>query len=180
MRFITELRSATDYLATSSAGALHAAGCGCFQSRPGIGRVNVAAVHSTMLHGSPAHLIGNLVTFLTVGFLLEPMIGNRLVLRHYFSGGFAGAIASMMLNAPQTLSVGASGAIMADAGGPVRLEFHAGAPRPNLMRRVAGGSLVPALIPGCGAWRRGDGRQCSSRRLPGGRIYRLFHAHRLE
>ncbi|HWX88884.1 MAG TPA: rhomboid family intramembrane serine protease, partial [Rhizomicrobium sp.] len=65
----------------------------------------------------------------------------------YFSGGFVGAMASMMLNGPDTLSVGASGAIMATLAALFTLSFHAGAPRPGLMRRVAGGSLFPALMP---------------------------------
>jgi len=102
---------------------------------------------ATMLHGSPAHLIGNLVTFLTVGLLLEPMIGIGWFSAIYFSGGFVGALASMMLNAPDSLSVGASGAIMATLASLFALSFHAGAPRPRLMRRVAAGSLIPALLP---------------------------------
>jgi len=52
-----------------------------------------------------------------------------------------------MLNAPDALSVGASGAIMATLAALFTLSFHAGAPRPSLMRRVAGGSLFPALMP---------------------------------
>jgi hypothetical protein len=102
---------------------------------------------ATVLHGSPAHLIGNLVTFLTVGLLLEPMIGIGWFSAIYFSGGFVGAVASMMLNPPDTLSVGASGAIMATLAALFTLSFHAGAPRPRLMRRVAAGSLIPALMP---------------------------------
>jgi len=43
--------------------------------------------------------------------------------------------------------VGASGAIMATLAALFTLSFHAGAPRPTLMRRVAAGSLFPALIP---------------------------------
>jgi hypothetical protein len=102
---------------------------------------------ATMLHGSPAHLIGNLMTFLIVGLLLEPMIGIGWFSAIYFSGGFAGAVASTMLNPPDALSVGASGAIMATLAALFTLSFHAGAPRPHLMRRVAAGSLIPALMP---------------------------------
>jgi rhomboid protease GluP len=102
---------------------------------------------ATMLHGSPSHLIGNLITFLTVGFLLEPMIGIGWFAALYFTGGFAGVVLSTMLNAPDALSVGASGAIMATLAALFTLSFHAGAARPNLMRRVAGGSLFPVLMP---------------------------------
>ena len=52
---------------------------------------------ATVLHGSPVHLIGNLITFLMVGFLLEPMIGIGWFSAIYFTGGFAGAMVSIML-----------------------------------------------------------------------------------
>ena len=148
IRFLAELRSATDYIAPRAPGhfTLLAAGASS--------RVQVLdhgewwrLFTATALHGSPAHLIGNLITFLTVGFLLEPMIGIGWFSAIYFSGGFVGALASMMLNGPDTLSVGASGAIMATLAALFSLSFHAGAPRPGLMRRVAGGSLFPALMP---------------------------------
>jgi len=147
-RFLAELRAATDYLAPYAPGHFSLLAAGASD------RVQVMAqgewwrlFTATMLHGSPAHLIGNLITFLTVGLLLEPMIGIGWFSAIYFTGGFAGAIASMMLNAPDALSVGASGAIMATLAALFTLSFHAGAPRPRLMRRVAAGSLFPALMP---------------------------------
>jgi rhomboid protease GluP len=147
-RFLTELRSATDYLAPYTPGhftllAAGASGRALVLDRGEWWRLFTA----TMLHGSPTHLIGNVVTLLIVGFLLEPMIGIGWFSAIYFTGGFFGALASMMLNGADTLSVGASGAIMATLAALFTLSFHAGAPRPNLMRRVAGGSLFPALMP---------------------------------
>ncbi len=147
-RFLTELRSATDFMAPYTPGhfSLLAAGAsgGVQVLQHGEWwRLFTAAV----LHGSPAHLIGNVVTFLVVGFLLEPMIGIGWFSAIYFTGGFAGAMLSMLLNDPEMLSVGASGAIMATLAALFTLSFHAGAPRPSLMRRVAAGSLFPALIP---------------------------------
>ncbi|HSS13665.1 MAG TPA: rhomboid family intramembrane serine protease [Rhizomicrobium sp.] len=147
-RFLTELRSATDYIAPYSPGhfTLLAAGAS--------GHVQVLEhgewwrlFTASVLHGSPEHLIGNIVTFVIVGFLLEPMIGIGWFSAVYFTGAFVGAVASMMLNGPEILSVGASGAIMATLAALFTLSFHGGAPRPNLMRRVAAGSLFPALIP---------------------------------
>jgi membrane associated rhomboid family serine protease len=148
MRFLAELRAATDYLAPYAPGHFSLLAAGAAD------RTQVL-VHgewwrlftAAMLHGSPAHLIGNLVTFLTVGLLLEPMIGIGWFAAIYFSGGFVGAVASTMLNPPDALSVGASGAIMATLAALFCLSFHAGAPRPRLMRRVAAGSLIPALMP---------------------------------
>jgi rhomboid protease GluP len=102
---------------------------------------------ASALHGSQSHLIGNLVTFAIVGLLLEPMIGIGWFAAIYFTGGFAGALLSTLLNPGDMLSVGASGAIIATLAALFTMSFHAGAPRPKLMRRIAGASLFPALIP---------------------------------
>ena len=147
-RFVQELRSATDYEAPFAPGyySLLAAGASSRDLILGHGewwRLFTASV----LHGSLEHIIGNLVTFLIVGFLLEPLVGIGWFSAIYFTGGVAGAVLSMMLNAPDMLSVGASGAIMATLAALFTLSFHAGAARPKLMRRVAAGSLFPALIP---------------------------------
>jgi rhomboid protease GluP len=147
-RFLGELRGATDRMGAFSPGHFTLLAMGASD------RIQVIdhgewwrLFTATMLHGSPSHLIGNLVTFLIVGFLLEPMIGIGWFTALYFTGGFAGAVLSTLLNAPDALSVGASGAIMATLAALFTLSFHAGAARPNLMRRVAGGSLFPALMP---------------------------------
>lgn len=147
-RFLGELRAATDRMGTYSPGHFTLLAMGASD------RVQVVdhgewwrLFTATTLHGSPDHLIGNIVTFLIVGFLLEPMVGIGWFAAIYFTGGFAGALLSTLLNAPDALSVGASGAIMATLAALFTLSFHAGAQRPNLMRRVAGGSLFPALMP---------------------------------
>ena len=147
-RFLAELRAATDRLAPYSPGHFTLLAMGASDRNQVLGQGEWWRLFTaTTLHGSPTHLIGNLITFLIVGFLLEPMIGTGWFAALYFTGGFAGAVLSTMLNAPDALSVGASGAIMATLAALFTLSFHAGAPRPNLMRRVAGGSLFPALMP---------------------------------
>jgi len=147
-RFVAELRSATDYIAPYSPGHFTLLAAGASNRNQVLGQGEWWRLFTaTALHGSPAHLIGNVVTFLTVGFLLEPMIGVGWFSAIYFTGGFIGALASMMLNGPEMLSVGASGAIMATLAALFTLSFHAGARRPSLMRRVAAGSLFPALMP---------------------------------
>jgi membrane associated rhomboid family serine protease len=148
MRFLAELRAATDYLAPYAPGHFSLLAAGASDRIQVLGHGEWWRLFTaTMLHGSPAHLLGNLITFLTVGLLLEPMIGIGWFSAIYFSGGFVGAIASMTLNPADALSVGASGAIMATLAALFTLSFHAGAPRPRLMRRVAAGSLIPALMP---------------------------------
>jgi rhomboid protease GluP len=147
-RFLAELRSATDYLAPYTPGHFTLLATGASDRAQVLDHGEWWRLFTaTVLHESPAHLIGNVVTFLTVGFLLEPMIGIGWFSVIYFTGGFIGAVASMMLNGADTLSVGASGAIMATLAALFTLSLHAGARRPNLMRRVAGVSLFPALMP---------------------------------
>ncbi len=147
-RFLAELRAATDTLAKWSPGHFTLLAMGASDRIQILDKSEWWRLFTaTTLHGSPTHLIGNLTTFLIVGFLLEPMIGIGWFALLYFTGGFCGALASTMLNAPDALSVGASGAIMATLAALFTLSFHAGAARPGLMRRVAGGSLFPALMP---------------------------------
>lgn len=147
-RFRAELAAATDWDAPNAPGyfsllALGASGRQQIVDHGEWWRLFTAA----SLHGSLDHLIGNLITFAIVGLLLEPMIGIGWFAAIYFTGGFAGTVLSMLINPADMLSVGASGAIMATLAALFTLSFHAGAPRPNLMRRIAAGSLFPALIP---------------------------------
>jgi len=147
-RFLIELHGATDFIAPGEPGRFSLLAMGASDRVQILGHGEWWRLFTaTMLHGSAEHLIGNLVTFLMVGFLLEPMIGIGWLAAIYFPGGFAGAVLSTLLNGPGTLSVGASGAIMATLAALFTLSFHAGAARPGLMRRMAGGSLFPALIP---------------------------------
>ena len=147
-RFLEELRRATDYIAPYSPGHYSLLAMGASDSAQVLGQGEWWRLFTaTVLHGSPMHLIGNLITFVMVGFLLEPMIGIGWFAAIYFTGGFAGALLSTLSNPADSLSVGASGAIMATLAALFTLSFHAGAKRPNLMRRTASGSLFPALIP---------------------------------
>ena len=99
------------------------------------------------LHGSWDHLAGNILGLLIVGVLLEPMIGIGWFAAIYFTGGFAGALVSTLLNPADALSVGASGAVMATVAALFTLSFHAGATRPVRMRLFACTTLFPALVP---------------------------------
>lgn len=147
-RFKTELAAATDWDAPNAPGyysllAMGASGRQQILEQGEWWRLFTAA----SLHGSLDHLIGNLITFAIVGLLLEPMIGIGWFAAIYFTGGFAGTVLSVAFNPADVMSVGASGAIMATLAALFALSFHTGAPRPNLMRRVAAGALFPAMIP---------------------------------
>ena len=148
VRFQAELARATDWSGVHAPGhfTLLAMGAGDRAQIQGHGEW-WRLFTQTALHGSVSHLVGNLVTFLVVGILLEPMIGIGWFAAIYFTGGFAGALLSTLLNPADMLSVGASGAIMATLAALFTLSFHDGAPKPVLMRRVSCFSVFPALLP---------------------------------
>src|ERR1700748_2390678 len=109
-RFMEELRRATDYIAPYAPGHYSLLAMGASDSAQVLGQGEWWRLFTaTVLHGSPEHLIGNLVTFLMVGFLLEPMIGIGWFAAIYFTGGFAGALLSTLFNPADSLSGGASG-----------------------------------------------------------------------
>ena len=147
-KFNTEVRAATDFNAPASPGHFSLLALGGSDRTQVLGHGEWWRLFtSTALHGSPSHLAGNLVALLVAGVLLEPMIGPGWFAAIYLTGALAGAVVSMMLNPADLLGVGASGAIMATLAGLFVLSFHADAWRPNVMRRLAGFLLFPALVP---------------------------------
>jgi rhomboid protease GluP len=73
-------------------------------------------VTSGFLHASGAHLFGNLVALLILGGVLTLAIGPLRMLLVY-AAGLLGSSFSVVVFAPETLTVGASGAIFGLAGG---------------------------------------------------------------
>lgn len=74
---------------------------------------------SMFLHANPAHLIGNVIFLLIFGTSLEEQVSKRKWLVTYFSSGFVGNMAFLLLGG-DAIGVGASGAIfglLAAAGG---------------------------------------------------------------
>ncbi len=100
------------------------------------------------LHGSIDHLIGNIITLVVAGTVLERHIGSWWLAAVYVIGALAGSIASIIMNDPRMVSVGASGAIIAlvvlvyALSHHVCLQAHA-----KRLRRVALFVLLPALAP---------------------------------
>lgn len=74
-------------------------------------------VTATLLHGSPDHLIGNLIVLFIVGMGLEHALGSRQMLAVYVAAGLAGSLLSTVMSPGP--SVGASGAIFGVLAGLV-------------------------------------------------------------
>ncbi len=67
---------------------------------------------SIFLHGGFAHILMNGIALYMAGSILEGLIGRRHFLSLFAIGGLGGGLASILLNPPYIVSVGASGAIM--------------------------------------------------------------------
>ncbi|WP_406360904.1 rhomboid family intramembrane serine protease [Streptomyces sp. NBC_00715] len=66
---------------------------------------------SMFLHGSPTHIIFNMLTLWWIGGPLEAALGRARYLSLYFISGLAGSALCYLLTAPNQPSLGASGAI---------------------------------------------------------------------
>lgn len=103
---------------------------------------------AAFVHGGLAHLAMNSLALYIAGSALEPIIGRWWFAGLYFLSAVGGGVASITINAPNIVGVGASGAIMGLFGffltiafrfpkGPVRQAFIA-----NSL-----GTLIPSTLP---------------------------------
>jgi rhomboid protease GluP len=103
---------------------------------------------ATLLHGDLTHLLLNGVALLFGGAIVEMLVGRRWMLVAYFVCGVAGSVASMTLNPPNLVSIGASGAIMGLLATGFVLAFRI--PDRQERWRLVGHLaryLVPSLVP---------------------------------
>ena len=100
-----------------------------------------------LLHGNVAHIVGNSVSLLLAGRLLERLAGRCWMLAIFILGGFGGSIMSIAASS-DTLSVGASGAIMALFAAIPVLSFRL--PEGDARSRLQAKTfkiLIPLLLP---------------------------------
>jgi rhomboid protease GluP len=69
-----------------------------------------------VVHAGALHFIMNAYVFLMIGPAVEQRYGAARFTLIYVVAGFTGAVASFVLNGPQTVGVGASGAILGVLG----------------------------------------------------------------
>lgn len=82
---------------------------GLTPSSPTVG----AALASLLLHASWAHLLGNAVTLLAAGWLVERELGSARLLALFLLGGLGGAACHVLVDPTGPTLVGASGGICA-------------------------------------------------------------------
>lgn len=102
-----------------------------------------------VLHGSLAHLVVNVAALLVAGFLVERRLGAVLFGAVFLLGGLAGSLASVIVNPPETISVGASGAILALFAAALALSPTV--PKGNGRRWLQAWAItvcIPAVLPG--------------------------------
>lgn len=103
---------------------------------------------ATLLHAGLAHLVGNAVALALAGYALERLVGRVWMACIFAVGGFGGSLASLALAPSATVSVGASGAIVAMLASLlfVARRMAPGRPR-NRIVFMAVRATLPALIP---------------------------------
>jgi rhomboid protease GluP len=77
-----------------------------------------------LVHANALHLVLNCISLLIVGSAVERAIGPVRLGATFVLGALGGALASVTFNTPETLTVGASGAIMALAALALATSFH--------------------------------------------------------
>jgi rhomboid protease GluP len=102
---------------------------------------------ATLLHGGPLHLVLNGVGLFFGGVVLEELFGRAWLGALFVLGALGGSLASVLINDPGTVSVGASGAIMGLLAAAMVASYRLPPrQRPQIQMPLLQ-MLVPSLIP---------------------------------
>jgi len=105
-------------------------------------------VTAPFLHGGPIHLAMNAIVLFYAGKLLERTIGTTWFAVVYLVAGLGGALGSLLINPANTVTVGASGALMGVVAALGICSFHFPyGPLRTSMRAMALNVLIPSLLP---------------------------------
>jgi rhomboid protease GluP len=100
------------------------------------------------LHAGWPHLIFNGIAFALAGYALERLVGRAWMFCIFAAGAIAGSLTSLALLAPSTVSVGASGAIMAMLVALFLTSFRLPPGRAKSRIQIRSAQVaIPALIP---------------------------------
>lgn len=103
---------------------------------------------AALLHGDLLHLLLNGLALYLAGAVLESLVGRRWFFALFVIGALGGSLASLALNPPTIVSVGASGAIMGllAAAFVCSFRYPSGAVRTQMQMNLLQ-VLIPSLIP---------------------------------
>lgn len=112
-----------------------------------------AFVHSTSLTFGilPIHILLNMYTLWIFGLALESLLGRGRYLALYLISAFAGSLGVMLIAAPNSAVVGASGAIFGLMGAFFVIQRHLGGNATQLLILVGLNLVIGFAIPGI-AW----------------------------
>lgn len=102
---------------------------------------------ATLLHGGPLHLVLNGVGLYLGGVVLESLLGRAWLGALFVIGALGGSIASVLINDPGTISVGASGAIMGLLAAAMVASYRLPPAHRAPIQMPLVQMLVPSLIP---------------------------------
>jgi rhomboid protease GluP len=101
-----------------------------------------------LLHADPMHILFNGIAFFLSARALERLLGRLWLLTLFFLGAIGGSLASLALNPPNIVGIGASGAIMCLIAAAWITSYRnpPGSARRALQMRMAR-MLIPSLLP---------------------------------
>ncbi len=102
---------------------------------------------ATLLHGGPLHLVLNGVGLYLGGVVLEGLLGRAWLGALFVIGALGGSLASVLINDPGVVSVGASGAIMGLLAAAMVASYRLPLSQRAKVQMPLVQMLVPSLIP---------------------------------
>ena len=103
---------------------------------------------STFLHGGLLHLAFNMLALYIVGAPLERVLGTGRYLTIYLASALGGSLLAMLLSPPDTLGVGASGAVFGLFGALIVLRDRVGAEAGGVVTLIGINLVISFLVPG--------------------------------
>jgi len=104
---------------------------------------------ATFLHANALHIIFNSIALFFGGLALERAIGSAWLTAIYLASALSGSLASILIQDPRTVSVGASGAIMGVLAAALVVSFlyKPGSGERTKLQEYPAGVLIPSLVP---------------------------------
>jgi membrane associated rhomboid family serine protease len=105
-------------------------------------------ITSAFLHGSLLHLASNMLALYIVGAPLERVLGTARYLAIYLASALGGSLLALLLSPPDTLGVGASGAVFGLFGALVVLRNRVGADARGVATLIGLNLVISFAVPG--------------------------------